>query len=165
LVYENLWLILSASLTGSIFLIASSDVAWQIGAIILLVLVWWAILFLMHNRKWRPALSGVLLQLAIWITLGLSYGVLLPLSTAPQSILLTLGAFAISWLVGFLTLFAPGGIGTREAAIVTLMLPLLPAESSLILASLHRLLWVLVEVLFGLTASFLRRQIENAVVT
>ena len=66
--------------------------------------------------------------------------------------MLIIGAFIISWLVGFVSLFAPSGLGIREAVLVSLLLPVLSANDSAIFALIHRILWIGVELIFTLIA-------------
>jgi glycosyltransferase 2 family protein len=160
---EIIWLVVSSALGGCILLLrykASPSSLLLIAGFIMLWLV--VIAFTLRQSKAKLKPSRVfylfLLQIGVWLSLGLSYWVLLP-HPPNADITLTLSAFAISWLIGFLTILAPGGIGTREAAITALMLPLFAAQTTLILASIHRLLWIGVEILMGLVAIFIRRNI------
>ncbi len=61
------------------------------------------------------------------------------LSIAPVDVLPLLGAYMIATGVGFLALFAPGGIGVREGLFVLLALELIPSGPALQLALLMRL--------------------------
>ena len=157
---EHLWLAVSSALGGSILLVLYADDTYSIIGVLALSVLW--ILFsivTLRETALTPTIRVlsrlIVLQSMIWLSLGLSYAVLLPLSL-DDGIWLTIGAFAVSWLVGFVAVMAPGGIGVREVAITTLMLPLFPSQTTLILASVHRLLWVGVEILLGLIA-LLRR--------
>jgi uncharacterized membrane protein YbhN (UPF0104 family) len=49
---------------------------------------------------------------------------------------------ALSFFVGFVVVFAPGGIGVRESALYLLLLPFLPAAASLVIAIASRL-WIM----------------------
>jgi glycosyltransferase 2 family protein len=165
---EHLWLAVSSALGGSILLVLYDGEQRVTLAIISLVVLWVTFITLTLRRtSLQPhpklILRLLLLQIAVWLSLGASYAVLLPLSldgllSNGSGVWLTLGAFGVSWLVGFLTVLAPGGICTREAAITTLMLPLFPAHTTLILASVHRLLWIGVEILLGLVAITFRER-------
>ncbi|MBT8403047.1 MAG: flippase-like domain-containing protein [Gemmatimonadetes bacterium] len=55
-------------------------------------------------------------------------------------------AFAAAYLVGYLVLFAPAGVGIRESALVAFLLPVLPREGALALAIGARLWITAVEV-------------------
>jgi hypothetical protein len=153
---EHLWLAVSSALGGSILLLNYRPNTFHVLGAITLLSLWVLFIILTLRRttlttKVTTILYLLLLQVAIWLSLGMSYVVLLPLRSLDE-LALTVGAFAISWLFGFVVILAPGGIGIREAALTTLMLPLFAAQTTLILASVHRLLWVGVELLLGLIA-------------
>jgi uncharacterized membrane protein YbhN (UPF0104 family) len=59
------------------------------------------------------------------------------------------GAFSLSWLAGYIAFFAPGGIGVREVLLAILLGAFFKGEEVAIYASIHRLMWVLAEVLLG----------------
>lgn len=153
---ENLWLVLSAGFVGSTLLILFAQPAqgWVIG---LLLAAWYVILLI--STRWRvpevhprSLLAAFLVQAGIWTAFGLSFFSILDLPPVWDTVTLGVGAFVISWLVGFLTPIAPGGIGVREVVLGGLILNLLPVEQSLVLVALHRMLWVLMELAFGLAA-------------
>jgi uncharacterized membrane protein YbhN (UPF0104 family) len=56
-----------------------------------------------------------------------------------------MGAFTLSWAVGLLVVFAPGGIGVREAMLVVLMEQVMPTGAAVALATLGRVWWILGE--------------------
>ena len=65
---------------------------------------------------------------------------LLPLST---------GAYALAWSVGFLVIFAPGGLGAREAALVVALSPVLPAGGPLVVALASRVVLTVADVIMA----------------
>src|SRR5579859_5699951 len=74
-------------------------------------------------------------------------------------IALSFGAYALSWAVGFLLIFFPGGIGPREAALVATLAPVMPAGSALVVALASRMVMTLGDLIlagFGLTVRRLR---------
>lgn len=154
LLRENLWLVVSAGFSGTIFLILANVATnlWFLGGIILVI--WWIVL-----KLWSPSLSLVaitrqtLTQFVMWIALAFSFVLILPnFSTNFDSNMLVIGAFIISWLIGFISLFAPSGLGIREAVLVALLLPVLSSNDSAVFALIHRILWIGVELLFTLIA-------------
>jgi glycosyltransferase 2 family protein len=148
LLRENVWLVLSAVIMGSGAWVLSEQV-WS--AVIVILMIWGVQLYLLQPQTIVDILRDLLLQSMIWLMLAGSFIVLLPMLDA-QTVLWMIGAFTFSWLVGFLTPIAPGGIGTREFALVVLVLQLFPTEQMIVLSSLHRLLWILTEVLPALGA-------------
>ena len=100
--------------------------------------------------------AGVVL-LAFFVGQGAIFASLFLAVGAPM----TIKAFAIaglSWLVGYLTPGAPGGIGSREAVMVGLAAPLVGSADALILAALFRVVTTLGDlVCFGISAAIARR--------
>ena len=178
MIAENAWLISSAFLVGLIFLLLFNRSALveygiplnqnQALLIILAMLVAWCIGLLVVQRYGqsledlspRLILKVALIYLPAWLCFGLSYGLLFP---AMDSFLMgiAIGGFALSWSVGYVAVFAPGGIGVRELALTFFFTGTAYAAVSPVLASVHRILWVLAELLMGLVvvvAEALRKQ-------
>jgi len=86
------------------------------------------------------AVSWVLLGVHIWLIardLGGSGASLLPLS---------IGGFALAWVVGFLVIIAPAGVGPRDAIIAALFVSQLPAGGPAALALVSRLILTFADV-------------------
>jgi hypothetical protein len=62
---------------------------------------------------------------------------------------LSFGAYALAWSVGFLIIFFPGGIGPREAALVAVLSPVMPAASALVVALASRVVMTLGDLLWA----------------
>ncbi|WP_168221768.1 lysylphosphatidylglycerol synthase domain-containing protein [Aquisphaera giovannonii] len=58
-----------------------------------------------------------------------------------------IAANALAWLVGFFAIFAPGGLGVREACLVAMLSPWMPAEEAFVLSLAWRLVQVAAEML------------------
>ena len=169
---ENSWLVASAGFFG-IILAAPSMVTqsaalplalrWlgetpQVAAwmgftawLLVLVLIEFAVL---RNaaRAFQRSLSLLVLQAVCWFSAGLSFWALFPATARHEAFPLAVGAFSLAWVAGYLTIFAPGGIGAREAVLVVLLAGITPPGYALVLASIHRLLWTSAELLMGATA-------------
>jgi uncharacterized membrane protein YbhN (UPF0104 family) len=66
------------------------------------------------------------------------------------------GLFALGYLLGWLALFAPGGVGVRELALVGLLTPVLGSASALAVTLASRVALTLTELaaaLVGLASS------------
>ncbi|HLK01637.1 MAG TPA: lysylphosphatidylglycerol synthase transmembrane domain-containing protein, partial [Streptosporangiaceae bacterium] len=82
-----------------------------------------------------------------WICYGLQAWLLIRqfthggthLSSQLHLVALSFGAYALSWAAGFLLIFFPGGIGPREAALVAVLTPVMPAGSALVVALASRM--------------------------
>jgi uncharacterized membrane protein YbhN (UPF0104 family) len=96
--------------------------------------------------------TNMLLLLGIyfvaWTIYGLSGVILinvLEIQTALSGIVIA-SMFVASWLVGFLSILTPGGIGVREATLVLLLQPSVVAPQALALALLARATWTIIEI-------------------
>jgi uncharacterized membrane protein YbhN (UPF0104 family) len=56
------------------------------------------------------------------------------------------GLYALAYAIGFLVPFAPAGIGIREAILVAGMSTLISTEEAIVLASLNRIIYIILEV-------------------
>jgi uncharacterized membrane protein YbhN (UPF0104 family) len=82
-----------------------------------------------------------------WVVMGISYYFLL-LSFGFNNIPLhvALGSFSAGWVVGFLAVFVPGGIGVREIVLIYFLLPYITEQNSFAISAFSRLSWVFIEV-------------------
>lgn len=84
---------------------------------------------------------------AMWICYGVHLQVLTSAIGEPIDLTRATGVFAAGWVVGFVLLIAPAGVGPREAAIVAL-LPL-PAAAGLLVALASRLVLTLADAMWA----------------
>jgi glycosyltransferase 2 family protein len=101
--------------------------------------------------KWRSlAVAGLLLG-ASWMAYGASfYAIAADLATPGRKLaLVSVGAFALAWVVGFLIVFAPAGAGARELIVVVAMRSLMPQGAPLVAALTSRLVLTVVDVILG----------------
>jgi glycosyltransferase 2 family protein len=166
MVVENLWLVSSAGTVGAVAMLASNQilacqylrflcipgianiVAFVIPILLLTGLVIFEYFF--FGKQKIKIMEFVLTQgelVAIWLIYGISFWLVFPPGTGyiPQLI----GAFSLSWLIGYVTLFAPGGLGVREVLLAVLLSSFFKSDEIAIYAAIHRVLWVLAEVLLG----------------
>jgi len=73
-----------------------------------------------------------------------------------NSILIFIGAYIISWTIGFITPGAPGGLGVREAILISILSPYIFEAKALSIALIFRLITILGEVLLFITTYFLK---------
>jgi uncharacterized membrane protein YbhN (UPF0104 family) len=104
-------------------------------------------------------------NLAAWIVYGIAFwllagGLLQSHTLTPRA---TIGIFAAGYLVGLVSLFAPGGVGVREAMYLALIAPLTGSGAALTLTVASRLLLTTTEVLAALAALALTGQEETTV--
>ena len=70
-----------------------------------------------------------------------------------ETYLLTLGGYALAWVVGFLVFFIPAGVGVREVALGASLAGLVPAGDVVVVVLLSRILFTLADLVLGLAAS------------
>jgi len=103
----------------------------------------------------RDSASLLALYFACWLAYGASGVVLIEALGFGSAVAVvdTIAAFVAAWMIGFLSLITPGGIGVREAVLVLLLGSALPTPQAITVALLARLSWTLIEmsgVLVGL---------------
>ena len=166
MVMENLWLLSSAGVVGAAALLASSkEIACQYlkflcapaaaNAVAFVIPVLWITGLLVFEYlffgKQKVNIVDFILALVelvfIWLVFGLSFWLIFPPNGGhfPQ----VMGAFSLSWLAGYVAVFAPGGIGIRELLLAVLLGAFFKSGEVAIYAAIHRLLWVLAEVFLG----------------
>jgi glycosyltransferase 2 family protein len=90
----------------------------------------------------RIFVSGV----AIWMLFGLAFWMLLPVEQRSLRMLpVAIGAYALAWTAGNVALFAPAGIGVREAVLVALLGPSLGVPVAIGAAASSRIVWTIGE--------------------
>jgi uncharacterized membrane protein YbhN (UPF0104 family) len=63
------------------------------------------------------------------------------------------GGFPLAWVIGFVTLFAPSGLGIREAVATALLAVFVPVSVAGVIAVAFRLFQVLAELAWAAVAS------------
>ena len=97
----------------------------------------------------RPLLAlgsnGVVVawHVVVWVGYGFAAGLLA--RGLGADLLPTIGAFAVSWVVGFLVVGAPAGLGVREAVMTSALTPAAGADVALAVAIGSRALWTSVQ--------------------
>ena len=98
--------------------------------------------------------------LAMWVLTGIGfYGIAWAIAgdVPDLPVLSAVGIFSLSWLIGFLSVFNPGGIGLREAAIVLLLRGFVPDPIPILVAVMLRVAWSIIEIsFFGIATYFLK---------
>lgn len=93
-----------------------------------------------------PAVRAVPATTALYIPVWALYGIafwltgraLFPIPTG--DLLYFTGAFALGWIAGMVVVFAPGGIGVREAVLVALLGPRIGHSEAIVVAGASRIL-------------------------
>ena len=86
-----------------------------------------------------------------WLVLGIGFWMfassvqMLPL----QSIPVLAGGFPLAWVIGFVTVFAPGGFGIREGVVALLLAAFMPVAVAGVIAVAFRLLQIVSELVWA----------------
>jgi uncharacterized membrane protein YbhN (UPF0104 family) len=100
----------------------------------------------------QVALSVVLMGL-VWLAYGSALLLLVPAGGPMPSLLAATGAFALAHAVGVLVVFAPAGVGAREAVLVGLLAPVVGVPVAVAVTLLSRVVHALADFLSALAAS------------
>lgn len=83
---------------------------------------------------------------AFWLTAAAFF------DTSVSELPLYGGAFAVAWAVGYLIIFAPGGLGVREVVLVALLRPSIGEAEALLLAATSRIAFTVSDLVTALVA-------------
>lgn len=115
-------------------------------------------------RSRRPAefatARATLLYLPVWLLLGASFWLCARglLGIPARDLAFYIGAFAVAFLAGLFAVYAPGGLGVREAVLVALLSSRIGAADALVVAAASRLILIVVDVaLAGIATATIRR--------
>lgn len=137
---------------------------------ILVVIIWIVGLFVLErvfavqDKRSEPVriIKLILLQIGAWVTLGLSFYLVFSFIANPN-MLQFIGGYAISWVAGYLFLFAPSGIGVREFVLVALFSSSMPAEQIATYSIVHRVLYTVADVLIGAIGFMLQKRYSQTI--
>ncbi|APH72949.1 lysylphosphatidylglycerol synthase domain-containing protein [Aquibium oceanicum] len=109
--------------------------------------------------RMRPPPSAILVLAITWLLLGLSYWITLgPFATSPVPWYYAVGIYCFAYIAGFMVPFAPAGLGIRESILTFAMLPYLPIETSVLLASMNRVVYFAAELIVVVPCFFMERE-------
>ncbi len=100
-------------------------------------------LALLHPRALGAAMAA-LANIASGLALFVVLGAMAPL--AIEHAPFVVGASAIAWVIGYLSLLTPSGLGVREAALTALLAQILPLPAAVVGSLVYRLALTLGEV-------------------
>jgi hypothetical protein len=111
----------------------------------------------------RPALrvvpAAAALYVVVWCVYGLAFWLtaraLFPIPTSDAAYFTA--TFALGWLAGMVAVFAPGGIGVREAVLAGLLAPRVGHTEAIVIAAASRILLTAADLLGGGVALALSR--------
>jgi hypothetical protein len=110
----------------------------------------------------QRALESVVLTFAAWASYGLAFWLLARgIGVNGLSWSAAASVFALGYIVGLVALFAPGGIGVREAAFVALLTPLIGAGAAVALSVASRVLLTLTEAAAAMAALLAEKSLRG----
>jgi glycosyltransferase 2 family protein len=113
---------------------------------------------------WRYSYTSLLLLVGLYTLANLAAGlalaaILRPLAPlGPGVAAYAVGAWALAWAAGFLSLLTPSGLGVREAVLTALLAQIVPLPAAVAASLLHRLALTLGEALAAGALLLLRRR-------
>jgi uncharacterized membrane protein YbhN (UPF0104 family) len=181
-IVENLWMVIGSFLVSVFFLgishpteilvrygIHLSNTAFLLIAIACLVIFFVTLIiieYVVKTETRKPNLKNVVVQFisqtVLWIVLGLSFFALFSQTGTLNDLFFTIGAFGLSFMVGYVAIFAPGGIGVREYIAVVLFSLMFSSAEIGIYTIVHRLIYTIVEFLLAGLAYLLSRKNKTA---
>lgn len=174
---ENVWVVLGGAMGGLFFLLLGDprNLLQKIGVqfparliqplAVLSILLWLAGIFIfqrishkedpLRHSLWRTLrLFGS--HFLMYLTMGISFFFLFSF-LSEDDLFFTVGGYIISYLAGYVAIFAPGGIGVREVVSVALFAGLAPQAELAAITIVHRLLYTLIEFAMGLLGFILTK--------
>ena len=180
LLLETFWVVFSALLIGiCLILLTQHSLIMQmlgqlpeyltqplslamVAALLLLLVVWFRKTVQHYAKQFMFSAKTSLVVIALWLCLGFSFWItLLPYTSQDISIIYIIGLYALSYALGFAVPFAPAGIGVREAILVMGLIPYLDSNTSVVLATINRLLYIVSEIILVIFSSFLSKRNNN----
>ncbi len=106
--------------------------------------------------KYKDMLMLVLMYCSFWLVVGFGFFLLINSIYSIQfsKIFIVVSIYAIGWVIGFLSLITPGGIGVREGVLAGLLALYMPLPIAIIISFVSRIWSIAVELL--LAAAFFR---------
>jgi len=167
LITEVIWILSSAFLTGGVILLFFYHsiifvyirkhlwLIWLLLSLLIMIVVVFYFLFehikktFIKIKKLLPSILPLAVLILIWVFLSTSFWVLiLPFANKNLSWLYCMGVYCVAYAIGFITPFAPAGIGVRESILVFgfsnffIELPVL-----VLLVSINRIIYFITEII------------------
>ncbi len=120
---------------------------------------------LQHRPSRKKLLHIIMLHAIAWLIYGISGHLLLTalLPNANVPVWITISAFPAAWLIGFVSILTPGGLGVREAVLVFTLGRFITTEAALSLAIASRATWTFVEML-GVAVGWIASKRANSAI-
>lgn len=176
---ENFWVVISSFFFSIFFIILSNPVTlfqnYNVSFLLTykqillpVIILCWIALLLLTDYLSKIKISQLIIfrnfkrfisQLIMWILYGLSFLSLLPITNNLDLDFFVIGSIVLSFLVGFIAIIAPGGIGFREFAGVILFSSIFNETEITTYLLVHRFLYTIVEFSLGFVSYiFIRKK-------
>jgi len=108
--------------------------------------------------SYTKILLTLLFFIVIWIIKGIAFYYLISSITLLDisNLFWIISVFSISWVIGYLILITPGGIGAREGLIIYLLTPLFPLPLTIAISLLTRIWMIITEFTLSIVGIKLR---------
>lgn len=94
------------------------------------------------------------LSIIFWLLVGVGFHIVtMSVTSTEVSWVMSVANFSFAWLIGFLVVIVPAGLGIREATLTFLLSSAMPTGEAVLIALLARLWWTIAEVVW-ITISF-----------
>lgn len=116
------------------------------------------------NIRYADILKICSMYVIVWLIHSLAFYILVVSITriAPVNPLQFAAILPLCWIIGYLVIFAPGGIGVREAMLVVTLGQFMPKEIALLIAVIQRIWFTLIEGLNFLLALLIPRESDES---
>lgn len=105
----------------------------------------------------------VVVAFAYWPVAGLGFYLMVGAVTSVSwtSALTLAAAYAVSWTIGYVAIFAPGGIGVREGIMVLLLRPVMSEPAAILVSLAQRVWFTVMELVLALGVLATRRLVQR----
>ncbi len=158
LIIEALNLVAGASIVALFFVRPGLWFLWLLGAGLYILAIPWCLQMIARWRKWEftnarryhGAVGLLGLSLMTWMVYGLAQALIIkavPGLSTPNILILS-AANVAAWLIGYLSIITPMGLGVREVALTSLLASSIAQGVGSVLAILTRVWLILSELVF-----------------
>jgi len=107
-----------------------------------------------YNPSFLNRMAIFAVYLVSWILMGISFKLFI-VAVSPEteiSYSFAAGTYIASYVIGYLSIIAPGGLGVREAIMAAIMQVIMPFPSATLIAFANRFFITIVEAIVSLLA-------------
>lgn len=148
----------SAAAAGALSLLLLGG--WGVAAAPALIAAAYALAAALRRRTVRAAVLATAGYAVVWLVIGTGFWLTerAVVGAAAPDVRWSTGAFAAAWVVGFVAVYAPGGIGVRETMIVLLLRGRIGTAEALAVALVSRGLFAVVDLVAGVLGAVVLRR-------